>query len=102
MNFSDRLKELRYINGNILQTELANAVGISKSAVSSYEKQGKNSPNLDILIKFTYYFDVSVDYLSGITDNKFSIKNNIIQLPLDITLEKYDLIKKVADDIVKS
>lgn len=41
--------------------------GQTKSAVSSWEKRGRQ-PKQEILIKLAEYFDVSLDYLLGTSD----------------------------------
>ena len=69
--FADRLRSLRKEN-NITQQELANKFFITKSAVSKYEN-GVNTPENKLLQELAGFFDVSVDYLLGRTDNrKFS------------------------------
>lgn len=60
------MKDLRR-NRNISQTELAKHLGVSKSVISSYET-GVHFPPYDILIKIANLFDVSTDYLLGVTD----------------------------------
>lgn len=50
------------------QAELAKKLNISASALGMYE-QGRRIPSLDILIKFSTLFDVSLDYL--ITGSEF-------------------------------
>lgn len=67
MNFSERLKLLRNQN-NILQTELAEAIGISDRMIQMYEA-GSKFPVLPKAIAIAEYFDVSIDYLVGRTDN---------------------------------
>lgn len=46
------------------QSELAQMLGISRSAVSSYEN-GTRSPNHDMLLKLAVLFNVSTDFLLG-------------------------------------
>lgn len=62
------LKNLR-LQANLSQSELAQMLGISRSAVSSYES-GTRSPNHDVLLKLAVLFNVSTDYLLG---NEISI-----------------------------
>lgn len=62
----DRLKYVRKLN-NVSQSEVANAVGITKSAYSNYE-QGTREPSLFILVKLCNYFSVSADYLLGLKE----------------------------------
>jgi transcriptional regulator with XRE-family HTH domain len=51
---------------NLSQAELAQALGISRSALSLYEI-GKREPDFKLLCNIANYFDVSTDYLLGIS-----------------------------------
>ena len=62
------LKRLREEN-KISQQKLANELKVSQSTVGMWEN-GKNKPEFDTLIKIADYFDVSVDYLLGKSENK--------------------------------
>lgn len=64
--FKTRLRNLR-ISSNKSQEELANALGISRGAVSYYEK-GSRVPDINILNNIAEYFHVTCDYLLGISD----------------------------------
>lgn len=73
MNFHNRkeyvgnkLLELRKKMGQT-QTEVAEAVGISRAALSYYEK-GERSIDTDILYELAKYYGVSIDYLFGLSD----------------------------------
>ena len=66
MEFKYRIRDLRR-EKNITADELGEIVGVSRFSVSNWET-GRNQPNNDILIKLAEYFNVSVDYLLGITD----------------------------------
>lgn len=61
--FPERLKSLRQ-EKNIKQSDLAEHLKVTKSAVSGWEV-GRNQPSFDILIELSIYFGVSVDYLIG-------------------------------------
>ncbi len=61
--FSEKLAALRRQN-KLTQAELARALGISKSAVSMYER-GNREPELDLLQAMADYFHVSVSALMG-------------------------------------
>ena len=67
VNFCERLKHLRS-DKKITGKELADALGISREAVSKWEI-GRNYPNQEILNSLATYFDVSTDYLLGRTDD---------------------------------
>ena len=66
MLFGERLSELRK-DRNLRQRDLAKILGVSESTVSLYER-GKVSPPDDIKIKLTTYFNVTMDYLMGLSD----------------------------------
>ncbi|WP_326910627.1 helix-turn-helix domain-containing protein [Sedimentibacter sp. MB31-C6] len=68
--FSKRLIELRTKN-NIMAKDIALDIGISKQAFSQYEKQ-ISTPSANILIAIAEYFNVSLDYLTGRTDEPFN------------------------------
>lgn len=62
----NRIKELR-TQRKITQEELGNIINVQKAAVSKYEL-GRAVPSTDVLTKLANYFNVSVDYLLGRTD----------------------------------
>ncbi|QSX05445.1 helix-turn-helix transcriptional regulator [Sedimentibacter sp. zth1] len=64
--FSSKLIKLRTDN-NVLAKDLANSVGVSKQAISQYEKL-LSTPSVDVLISIADYFNVSLDYLTGRSD----------------------------------
>lgn len=66
-NFAIRLKECRKIK-HTTQKTLAELLEISERAFQHYES-GTREPNIDKLISLADYFDVSIDYLVGRTDN---------------------------------
>ena len=55
------LKEIRKRKG-YSQLKVAMDLSISREALSYYEN-GKRSPDVDMLIKFSRYFNESIDYL---------------------------------------
>lgn len=67
--FSHRLKTLR-TNKNLAQSELAKKLYINRSLICIYEK-GKRLPSVDMLIRLSEFFEVSVDYLLGIKDKTY-------------------------------
>ena len=66
-NFSDRLSSLRKINGVTLAA-FGELLGVTDEAVRLLEK-GKRSPSFEILCSIADYFDVSLDYLVGRSDD---------------------------------
>lgn len=55
------LKEIRKKKG-YSQVKVSLELNISREAISNYEN-GKRSPDIDMLVKFSDYFNVSIDYL---------------------------------------
>ena len=66
MKFLERLKELRVAKG-LSQMRLAQAVGISQSAIAKWEL-GKTEPTASAIILLATYFGETTDYLLGVTD----------------------------------
>ena len=64
--FAKRIKDLREERGYGVR-ELADKMGISHSSISMYENC-KRTPDIEILKKFAEFFDVTGDYLLGISD----------------------------------
>lgn len=68
MKFPDILKSLRK-RENLNQLELANAIGVSRSAIGMYES-GQREPDFETMEAIADYFNVSMDYLHGKSDKK--------------------------------
>ena len=68
MDFSTRLRELRK-SKNVNQTALGNDVGVTLKQIQRYE-HGLNEPALSVLIARADYFNVSLDYLCGRSDER--------------------------------
>ncbi len=66
MELRERLKELR-IEQNLTQTDVAKILNVTKMAISHWEK-GNSEPSIEQLKILAKYFDVSIDYLVGFTD----------------------------------
>lgn len=62
-----RIKELRKKKG-LSQLRLATDLNTTQNTISRYET-GEREPGIDELIKIADYFNVSVDYLIGRTEN---------------------------------
>ncbi|MEL7658917.1 MAG: helix-turn-helix domain-containing protein [Bacillota bacterium] len=71
MSISERLRELR-ASKSITQRELASQLNISSSSIAMYET-GQRMPDADVLELFADYFNVTVDYLLGRTDNSLNL-----------------------------
>ena len=64
--FRSRLKGLR-ANKRLSQQKTADGVGMTKVGYQNYEL-GRQTPNFIMLPKLATFFDVSVDYLLGLSD----------------------------------
>lgn len=62
-----RLKEIRKSKG-ISQLKLAMDLNTNQNTISRYET-GEREPGINELIKIADYFNVSIDYLLGRTNN---------------------------------
>jgi len=78
MAVKERLIEVRNEKG-ITQEELSNYLNVSRSTIAGYET-GKRKPEYETLQKLANYFNVSLDYLLGSSNERSSadkIKNAI-------------------------
>lgn len=64
--FSDRLQQLKS-DRNLLQKNIASAVNISLRTYQRYES-GERKPDSEVITKLADYFNVSTDYLLGLSD----------------------------------
>ena len=67
MSFTERLVHIRK-SKNLTQKQVSDALGLSEVGLQNYEA-GRRKPAFDILIALADYFDVSLDYLVGRSDN---------------------------------
>ena len=95
-----RLKELRE-QRRLNQEGLAMKLSVSQSTISAYEV-GERTPDLDTLINIATVFDVSIDYLVGLSDTRQHIKQG--DLPPDEMeyLCKYKQANKVDREKIKA
>ena len=79
-----RLKELRE-RAYLSQEGLAMQLNVSQSTVSAYEV-GERTPDLEMLISIARFFNVSIDYLVGLTDIRQTMRQS------DLTSEEIDIL----------
>lgn len=101
--FNDRLKELKE-NKNIMLKDLANDLDTTSPKLSNYIN-GNAEPSYDFLVKIASYFDVTTDYLTGMSDYKtineeISAKNIQMQSNTHYDFNE-DKIKIINDNSVK-
>lgn len=66
MELKTRIRELR-LASHLTQEQLADRLGITKQAVSQYER-GVRQPDYEVLEALADFFNVDLDYLTGRTD----------------------------------
>ena len=70
-----RLRDLREDN-DISQAECAKIGYISKNSYIRYEN-GERNPPLDVIVTYAKFFNVSIDYIAGLTNDKGGLHNNV-------------------------
>lgn len=73
----DRLKEIRN-DRDLLQRDVAEAIGIKRQQYSEYEI-GKRLIPIHYICKLADYYNVSVDYLLGRTDEKRPYSKSVLK-----------------------
>lgn len=66
--FSERIRELRE-RENLTQQEMADILDVSKSTYVKYER-GEREPRYGVLVALSQYFDVTIDYILGKSDQE--------------------------------
>ena len=93
MEFSMRLKQLRHKN-KLTQSQLAKILGLKPTAISNYESE-RNEPSFNKLIALSKYFDVSCDYLLGVTDSYLPVGGEVLDKDI---VEFFDLYKQLSSN----
>ena len=88
MKFKTILKDLRLKHG-LSQEDLGKIIGVGRTTISMYES-GNIVPRQEGLLKIASYFDVSVDYLTGISSSKEAEPSSPYLLRLDKELKDLD------------
>ena len=88
MKFKTILKDLRLKHG-LSQEDLGKIIGVGRTTISMYES-GNIVPRQEGLLKIASYFDVSVDYLTGISSSKEAETSSPYLLRLDKELKDLD------------
>ena len=104
MCFPKRLKELRLAHGET-QRDLANAIEVGRTTISEYES-GKIVPKQEGLLRIANHFNVSVDYLTGVSNERATRKQNVSDLDAllntihHILLDEYDTPVKYEGEVL--
>lgn len=67
MIYNERIKELRE-DKDLTQNEIGKLTNTNQRTISQYENGTRQIP-IEILIKYAKYFNISLDYIAGLTDN---------------------------------
>ena len=78
------LRQLRKTKG-LTQEQLADKVHLDKSTISKYESNFQ-MPTLETMIEFAAIFNVSLDYLAGLSSGKALSLNGLSESQTDILL----------------
>lgn len=90
-----RIKELRK-QQNITQQQLSNYLGITQATLSGWENEKFEIDN-NSLMKCADYFNVSLDYLLGRTEEKNTDKKDDITFD-DFTFAMYDEAQHLTEE----
>lgn len=95
MNIGNRIAFLRD-QRNLTQEELAAALGISRAALSHYEKN-RREPDTETLTKVADLFQVSLDYLVGRTNEAtVSLDSDVRQFTDELELSDAELLERFS------
>lgn len=67
MNYYPRLRDLRE-DRDLTQDELVKILDMHKTTYTNYE-QGKREPPFELIIKLAKFYNVTIDYIAGLTNN---------------------------------
>ena len=113
MNVADRIQNLRKIKG-ISQEQLAEAIGVSRQAVSKWESE-QSTPDLEKIVLMSDFFDVTTDYLlkgieptneiehmtvGDVIDNKILTDTNRKRMKIILRYALYVFIGLLAVDLL--
>ncbi len=100
MDFKNRIKQLRN-EKRITQVNLAMELNLSQNAISKYEA-GKTEPDIQNIKLLSGFFNVSSDYLLGLSDEKFCLPANNLSSDEKQLLFSYKRLDKTQKEIVQS
>ncbi|MFD0870993.1 HTH-type transcriptional regulator immR [Chlamydia abortus] len=93
MEYGSRIYALRTSRG-LTQEQLAQHLKISRASLAHYE-QNRREPDSSMLSRIANYFDVSVDYIIGRTNNPQTVLDNEVREFVDqLELSDEEIIAK--------
>ena len=72
MAYYPRLRDLRE-DADLTQDELVQILGMPKTTYTNYE-QGKREPPFSLIIRLAEMYNVSIDYIAGLTNTPTPLK----------------------------
>lgn len=96
-SFGERLRELR-IENNLTQEELASHFGLHKTRISQYELNKRQADD-EMKKKFALYFNVSLDWLLGLSDIRNYTDDSNITIALNSDKDYDDLPDEAIKEI---
>ena len=85
----NRLRDLRK-NRRLTQEEFGEIISVTQQNISKYENDVYEMP-IDVLVKVSKYFNVSIEYLLGLTEIKRDIAGQVV---VNKTVDEYyDLVE---------
>jgi transcriptional regulator with XRE-family HTH domain len=100
MEFNVRLKHLRQ-KYKLTQEELADILGLKSTAISNYESK-RNEPCFEKLIALSEYFDVSCDYLLGVSDAYLPVGGDVLDKDIVDFFQLYQRLNKENTSEIKN
>ena len=88
MYYYQRIRDLREDNDRT-QKEIADFLGISQTQYHLYES-GKRELPFHMAIELAKRYDVSLDYIAGLTNDKRGLTRSELSAELTTLLKKYD------------
>ena len=74
MTYLNRIKDLRE-DSDVTQTRIARMINVAQTTYSDYEK-GKIRIPIDIVIKLAEFYDVDMNYITGVSNIKQKFPKN--------------------------
>lgn len=84
----ERIQYLR-LEKEMTQKELAAAINVSLKTIQFYE-QGRNTPDVEMIVRLAQYFNVSSDFILGLInvpiplDERKNTKDDTLRIPMEI------------------
>lgn len=99
-NLQERLRELREAHGYSSRSKLADALGIDRTTYSRIEKGDTKTISSDLLIKLADLYNVSTDFILGLSDVPEKTYYEIDKLGLSVDAAKNLYMKKADPRVV--